>query len=144
MPAASFRFRVAREIEDEVVKALLAQRDVARGYCGCTGCHVERDVWQRGGVRFHSSWDSEVHLREFLASRAQTRILQLLELSVEEPEFLICTGTSRSALETLQEIRGACRPRPEPPRSHESSCTRDLQRIDVASDDPTRGEFGKR
>ncbi len=67
------------------------------------------------GIRFHSNWTDESHLREFMASEIQDHLFQFLELSLETPEILICGGASDVGLRNLQAVRGTIA------REHEES-----------------------
>jgi quinol monooxygenase YgiN len=107
MATASFRFTVDQDRETGVRQALAVALRAARGCPGCVDCWIERDTEAHGGLRFHSRWDDESDLRAFLASDVTTRLLQLLELSLEQPEILICWGDLEIGLRSLEEIRGA-------------------------------------
>lgn len=107
MATASFRLTVDGDREAGVLQALSTALLSARECPGCLSCRIERDPAAGTGLRFHSRWDGECALRAFLASDVMTRLLQLLELSAEEPEVLICWGDTDAGLRSLREVRGA-------------------------------------
>jgi quinol monooxygenase YgiN len=106
MATASFRIRVDNRDVDEVLHALTVVVNSTRGRTGCLDCHLEKDIEHRGGLRFHSRWDNQDGMRAFIASDHVTQLLQIIELSAEKPEILICCGHESAGLHTLNEIRG--------------------------------------
>jgi quinol monooxygenase YgiN len=122
MPTASFKIRVGDKHEVEVLRALLGELRSTRARPGCLRCYVEQDVECPGGIRFHSSWDAAQHLRAFLASKELTSLLQLLELSLDTPEILICWGEEESGLRSLEAIRGTTESGSQAPQSAGCGC----------------------
>jgi quinol monooxygenase YgiN len=90
----------------EVLEAFRAQLGSTRGQPGCLGCAVARDPERLDWIHFHSSWFDEACLRAYFASEVVTSLLQLLELSPEEPEILIRHGSaSFDGMATLRAAR---------------------------------------
>lgn len=105
MATASFRIRVDPQSEHEVNRALLALLRSARNLHGCVRGHVERDVECPGGLRFHCAWKDEECLLTFLMSGIVTELLQILELSLETPETLICWEPDGAGFRHLNTVR---------------------------------------
>jgi hypothetical protein len=58
-----------------------------------------------GGIGFHSTWESDLHMKMFLVSDIVTKILQVVELSDEKPEIIIAPLVDQDGLKTLRNIR---------------------------------------
>jgi quinol monooxygenase YgiN len=94
------------KLREEMLGAFRGQLGRTRTRPGSLGCAVTLEPERPKWIHFHSSWVDEEHLQAFLASSIVTRVLQLLELSAEEPEILVRTETGFvDGLNSLQTAR---------------------------------------
>jgi hypothetical protein len=106
MAEISFRFLVDVGREDEMITAIGCLLGHTRAKRGCLGCAGVWDPERVGWLHFHSDWLDERCLRLFLASDVVTAVLQILELSPQEPEVLIRTGAElEDGMATLRTVR---------------------------------------
>ena len=105
MAEVSFRVFVGNKQVDDVVRAFKSKTAITRTRLGCLSCTVEVDAENPGGIRFSSTWETEGHMKVFLVSDIVTKILQIIELSEEEPEIHINSHVAQDGLKTLTAIR---------------------------------------
>lgn len=124
MAKASFKIQVDLSKEEEIFRAFKAQVGPTQIRRGCRSCSIERDSNRPGGIRFHSVWESAECLCSYLKSDIVGTVLQLLELSAEQPEILICHKTDDVSLALLQNLRHSKNPSGMNLESdcHESCC----------------------
>ena len=105
MPNISFRIISHPDQVNDLIRAFQSQVGPTRAMLGCLACSVEQDSNNPGAIRFSSEWDSEERMKSYLLSDIVTRILQILEMSLQEPEILINAGDARNGLKRLAAIR---------------------------------------
>jgi quinol monooxygenase YgiN len=105
MAKASFRIVVDTPRADDVLAVFRSQMGPTQCRSGFIGCSLERDVDRPGAIRFHTTWENQAHLRAFINSEVMDRVLQLLELSVEKPEILVCCGDEAAGLTSVLTLR---------------------------------------
>ena len=105
MATSSFMIEVNVKEVNEVRQYLSAECSATRRYPGCLDCHLEHDADQPAVICYSSHWSDEAHLRLFLASETQGRLIQFIELSRKPPEISICGKKTDMSLRYLQAIR---------------------------------------
>jgi quinol monooxygenase YgiN len=101
----SFKLVVEPAREEGVLAAFRSQLTLVRCRPGYRASTLELDAARPGGICFSSTWESEAALRGFLSSRIMDRVLQLLELSVEQPEIHVCERSGEAGLAFIRSVR---------------------------------------
>jgi quinol monooxygenase YgiN len=74
---------------------------------GCSGCRLLRDIGGEERLLYLEAWDEERDLMRRICSASFMKILAVMELSSEEPEFMIQTINRTRGLEAIELIRNA-------------------------------------
>ena len=72
---------------------------------GCIGCHINRDVEKPNTITFSEEWQSREDLERHILSPNYRLLLEITELSAQEPEIKVLTITKVEGLEVVEALR---------------------------------------
>jgi quinol monooxygenase YgiN len=105
MMMTSIKVILPRKHRKDVLEALSLFKRMTEISEGCIGCHINRDVEKPNTITFSEEWQSREDLERHILSPNYRLLLEITELSAQEPEIKVLTITKVEGLEVVEALR---------------------------------------
>ena len=89
----------------DVFEALSLFKRMTEISAGCICCHISRDVEKPNSITFSEEWQTRKDLERHIRSPNYRLLLEIIELSAQEPEIKVLTITKVEGLEVVEALR---------------------------------------
>jgi quinol monooxygenase YgiN len=105
MMMTSIKIILPRKHKKDVFEALVRFKQLTEISMGCISCHINRDVEKTNTITYSEEWQSRHDLEKHIRSPNYRQVLEIIELSVQEPEIKFFTVSKIEGLEVVKTIR---------------------------------------
>jgi len=101
MMLSSIKVILPRKHRKEVFKALVRFKQLTEISMGCMGCHISRDIEKPNTLIYSEKWQTREDLEKHIRSPNYRLVLEIIELSSQEPEIKFFTISKIEGLEVV-------------------------------------------
>ena len=110
MILATIRMLIPPKKHDEALSILKSMAEQNRILRGCLSCRIYKDIEEESVLVFEEMWRSEEDLKYHLRSNEYSKLLHVIEMSLQNPEIRFNTVKGQSGIETIEKARSSiCR-----------------------------------
>ena len=89
----------------QIQRAFRSLPSFVRLQAGCLACNVYQDLENQDTIVMEEKWQTAKDLHRYIRSEHYRKVLELMELSIIEPEISFCEVTTIEGLELIKSIR---------------------------------------
>jgi quinol monooxygenase YgiN len=105
MMMATIKIVLPNKRRKEILEALRRFKQSTEKSYGCIRCHLTQDVDKRNTITYSEEWQSREDLERHIRSPQYRQLLEIIELSAQEPEITFQTIAKTEGLEVVEAIR---------------------------------------
>lgn len=105
MMMSSIKVILPGKCRNDVFKALARFKQQTEISVGCIGCHIRWDVEKPNTLIYSEEWQTREDLKRHVRSSNYRLVLEIIELSVQEPEIKFFTVSKIEGLEVVKNAR---------------------------------------
>ena len=110
MVLATIRMMIPPKKHGEALRILKSIAEQNRVQRGCLSCRIYKDAEEDSVFMFEEMWRSEEDLKCHLRSNEYSKLLHVIEMSLQNPEIRFNTVKGQSGIETIEKARSSiCR-----------------------------------
>jgi quinol monooxygenase YgiN len=102
MILATVRMAIPPAKHGEVLRILRAMNAHNRSQPGCLSSYIYRDAEEANVLMVEEAWTGEEELERHLRSADYSRLLQVMEMAIENPEIRFNTTSKSSGIEIIE------------------------------------------
>lgn len=107
MMMSSIKVILPGKYRNDVFKALRRFKKLTEISMGCMSSHISRDVEKSNSITYSEVWQTREDLEKHVRSPNYRLVLEIIELSAQEPEIKFFTISKIEGLEVVKNARNS-------------------------------------
>ena len=107
MITAIIRMRASEQTRPEILRSLRTLIEPIRVEKGCVSCTLYGDLQDTNTIVLVEQWSTRSDLERHVRTSQYRKILEVLEMSSDEPDIRFDTVVETSGLQLIAKVRGA-------------------------------------